>query len=97
MSKFIEEARTHAPTLLNMMETLTKSRYYQPIRNDACRVLQVQASTDEFAPKDFVSFMYFGHCTKKVCHIIIDYINIIIIALCLKGIYAASKCWSDDI
>ena len=62
VSKFIEEARTHAPTLLSIVENLAR------LPATDCHVLQVQASTDEFAPKGFVSF-HIGHYTKNVCHI----------------------------
>ena len=71
MHKFIEEAKEHAPTLISIIESLTKSRITtvnQPaimtmILASLCRCKRPKMS---LLHKIISIIMYFGHCTKKV-------------------------------
>ena len=69
--KFIEEAKEHAPVLIDILESLTKSRITtinQPaimvmILASLCRCKRPRMS---LLHKIISVIMYFGHCTKKV-------------------------------
>lgn len=84
MHKFIEEAKEHAPILIDILISLTKSRITtvnQPaivtmILASLCRCKRPKMS---LLHKIISVIMYFGHCSKKVtainsvgiCHVIV--------------------------
>ena len=72
-SEFIAEARTHAPTLLSIVETLTKSRSATSNRSGITAMIlamlcKCKRPRMSLMQKILSVLLYFGHCTKKVCH-----------------------------